>query len=107
MTWFYLNKWIIIFKSYFENYLIFYNLANDLLAIFGIFIESFLVKNNKMPKKFQGENSKAVAARERKAETKAAEKSKQEKAREDAYWQDDDKQAQKKQQRKVRERGRQ
>ena len=54
-----------------------------------------------MPKKFKGENSKAVEARERKAATKKEEVSKKQKAAEDAYWADDDKQLAKKSQRKV------
>lgn len=54
-----------------------------------------------MPKKFQGENSKASAARARKAEAAAQEKMKKEQAKEDAYWQDDDKHVNKKMARKV------
>lgn len=54
-----------------------------------------------MPKKFQGENTKAVAARARKADAKATERARQEQEKEDAHWADDDKQAAKKQQRKV------
>jgi hypothetical protein len=54
-----------------------------------------------MPKKFQGENTKAVAARQRKAELKATEKEKIEREKEDQFWEDDDKQAQRKIQRKV------
>ncbi|KAK7070924.1 hypothetical protein SK128_013653 [Halocaridina rubra] len=53
-----------------------------------------------MPKKFKGENSKAVAARERRADAAAAEKAKKDKALEDAYWQDDDKHINKKMARK-------
>ncbi|XP_063605839.1 coiled-coil domain-containing protein 124-like [Penaeus indicus] len=53
-----------------------------------------------MPKKFKGENSKAVVARVRKAEKAAEEKAKKDKAIEDAYWEDDDKQAKKKMARK-------
>ncbi|XP_068238040.1 coiled-coil domain-containing protein 124-like [Palaemon carinicauda] len=53
-----------------------------------------------MPKKFKGENSKAVVARARKAEAAAEEKAKKDKAIEDAYWNDDDKQVQKKMARK-------
>ena len=44
-----------------------------------------------MPKKFAGENSKAVAAKERKNEKSASEKLAKQKALEDAYWADDDK----------------
>ncbi|MFH4978485.1 hypothetical protein AB6A40_005194 [Gnathostoma spinigerum] len=53
-----------------------------------------------MPKKFQGENSKAAAARARKdaVRKEAAERKKQ--AEEDAYWKDDDKNIIRKQQRK-------
>lgn len=68
-----------------------------------------------MPKKFTGENSKAVEARARKANVKNEvnlvnvkpltfyfqERARVEKAKEDAYWQDDDKHAAKKMQRKV------
>lgn len=50
-----------------------------------------------MPKKFKGENSKAVEARARKQEKAEAEKSKKEKAIEDEYWKDDNKAAAKKQ----------
>lgn len=53
-----------------------------------------------MPKKFAGENSKAVAARSRKEATKEAEKSKKSQAEEDAKWRDDDKNLMKKQQKK-------
>ncbi|XP_022902021.1 coiled-coil domain-containing protein 124-like [Onthophagus taurus] len=56
-----------------------------------------------MPKKFAGENSKAVAARQRKAAVKDAEVSKKQKEIEEAYWKDDDKQLVKKQQRKEAE----
>lgn len=55
-----------------------------------------------MPKKFVGENSKAVAAKARKAaveEEKAALKQKQ---LEDEYWKDDDKNLAKKQAKKVK-----
>ena len=50
-----------------------------------------------MPKKFVGENSKAVAAKARKNEKAEAEKSKKEKEKLDAEWADDDKSAKKKQ----------
>jgi len=53
-----------------------------------------------MPKKFAGENSKAVAAKARKAEKAEVEKNKKEKEIEDAKWADDDKSAKKKQARK-------
>jgi len=53
-----------------------------------------------MPKKFAGENSKAVAAKARKAEKAEIEKNKKEKEIEDAKWADDDKSAKKKQARK-------
>lgn len=55
-----------------------------------------------MPKKFAGENSKATAAKAKKAAAKEAEESKKQKEIEDAYWKDNDKQVLKKQQRKVR-----
>lgn len=55
-----------------------------------------------MPKKFKGENSKAVEARERKASQKAEQEAKKKAAEEDAYWADDDKHVARKQQRKVR-----
>lgn len=54
-----------------------------------------------MPKKFTGENSKAVAARARKTSAKEAEAIRKKQEIEDAYWKDDDKQIQRKQQRKV------
>ncbi|XP_033749935.1 coiled-coil domain-containing protein 124-like isoform X1 [Pecten maximus] len=54
----------------------------------------------KMPKKFKGENSKAVEAKARKAAVQHAEKEKREQALEDAYWKDDDKHNAKKTQRK-------
>uniref|UniRef100_T1IPE4 Coiled-coil domain-containing protein n=1 Tax=Strigamia maritima TaxID=126957 RepID=T1IPE4_STRMM len=53
-----------------------------------------------MPKKFQGENSKANAARARKEATKQAEVAKKEKEEADAFWKDDDRNVQRKQQRK-------
>ncbi|KAH1022946.1 coiled-coil domain-containing protein 124 [Dendroctonus ponderosae] len=53
-----------------------------------------------MPKKFPTENSKAVAARERKKIAQEQETSKRQKELEDAKWKDDDKQILKKQQRK-------
>lgn len=51
-----------------------------------------------MPKKFVGENSKAVAARARKAAVKEAENIKKAMEAEDKAWQDDDKQLLKKKQ---------
>jgi hypothetical protein len=54
-----------------------------------------------MPKKFQGENSKAAEARARKAAQKEADDQRKKKQLEDEYWQDDDKHALKKLQRKV------
>ncbi|XP_012270130.1 coiled-coil domain-containing protein 124 [Orussus abietinus] len=51
-----------------------------------------------MPKKFVGENSKAVAARARKAAAKEAENTKKAQEAEDKAWQDDDKQLLKKKQ---------
>lgn len=53
-----------------------------------------------MPKKFKGENTKAVAARDRKAAAYHEQQEKKQKAEEDAYWADDDKHVAKKQQRK-------
>ena len=44
-----------------------------------------------MPKKFASENSKAVAAKDRKNEKAALEKSAKQKKAEDEYWADDDK----------------
>ena len=55
-----------------------------------------------MPKKFQGENSKAVTAKARKAEAKAVEDARKKKELEDALWQENDKHVLKKEQRKVR-----
>lgn len=54
-----------------------------------------------MPKKFVGENSKAVAARARKAAVKEAENIKKALEAEDRAWQDDDKQLLKKKQKQV------
>ena len=54
-----------------------------------------------MPKKFAGENSKAVAARARKASAKADADDKKQKKAEDDYWQDDAKHVVKKQNKKV------
>ncbi|XP_031837006.1 coiled-coil domain-containing protein 124 [Nomia melanderi] len=51
-----------------------------------------------MPKKFVGENSKAVAARARKAAAKEAESTRKALEAEDKAWQDDDKQLLKKKQ---------
>ncbi|XP_007943539.1 coiled-coil domain-containing protein 124 [Orycteropus afer afer] len=53
-----------------------------------------------MPKKFQGENTKAAAARARKAEAKAAADARKQKELEDAYWRDEDKHVMRKEQRK-------
>ncbi|XP_035633618.1 coiled-coil domain-containing protein 124-like [Oncorhynchus keta] len=53
-----------------------------------------------MPKKFQGENSKAVTAKARKAEAKAVEDARKKKELEDALWQENDKHVLKKEQRK-------
>jgi len=53
-----------------------------------------------MPKKFAGENSKAVAAKERKNAAASAKKDAQDKAKEDAFWEDNDKHNAKKQSRK-------
>lgn len=54
-----------------------------------------------MPKKFKGENSKAVEARARKAAAEDEKKAAAKKAAEDDAWRDDDKHASKKAQRKV------
>ncbi|CAN9500952.1 unnamed protein product [Ophioblennius macclurei] len=53
-----------------------------------------------MPKKFQGENSKAATARARKAEAKAVADARKKKEEEDALWQETDKHVLKKEQRK-------
>ncbi|KAL8610797.1 hypothetical protein ACOMHN_016780 [Nucella lapillus] len=53
-----------------------------------------------MPKKFKGDNSKAVEARVRKDAALAAEQEKKKQAEEDALWEDDDKHVARKQQRK-------
>ncbi|KAG2463866.1 CC124 protein, partial [Polypterus senegalus] len=53
-----------------------------------------------MPKKFQGENTKAAAARARKAEAKAEAECRKKQEQEDAFWRDDDKHVMKKEQRK-------
>lgn len=54
-----------------------------------------------MPKKFQGENSKAATAKARKAEVKAVADARKKKQEEDALWQETDKHVLKKEQRKV------
>lgn len=53
-----------------------------------------------MPKKFASENTKATAAKARKAAAKEVEDAKKKQAMEDALWQEDDKHVLKKQQRK-------
>ncbi|XP_038073176.1 coiled-coil domain-containing protein 124-like isoform X2 [Patiria miniata] len=53
-----------------------------------------------MPKKFQGENSKAAVAKARKAAVEHEKQAARQKAEEDSYWEDDDKHVKKKQQRK-------
>ncbi|KAJ0032567.1 hypothetical protein NQD34_002648 [Periophthalmus magnuspinnatus] len=53
-----------------------------------------------MPKKFQGENSKAATAKARKAEAKAVADARKKRAEEDALWQETDKHVLKKEQRK-------
>lgn len=53
-----------------------------------------------MPKKFQGENSKAATARARKAEAKAVADARKKQLEEDALWQETDKHVLKKEQRK-------
>lgn len=55
-----------------------------------------------MPKKFAGENSKAVVARARKAAVKEAETIKKVKEAEDKAWEDNNKQVLKKKQKQVR-----
>lgn len=55
-----------------------------------------------MPKKFQGDNSKAATARARKAEAKAVADARKKQQEEDALWQETDKHVLKKGQRKVR-----
>ena len=54
-----------------------------------------------MPKKFQGENSKAVTAKARKAEAQAAADALKKKEQEDALWTENDKHVLKKEARKV------
>ncbi|XP_030582955.1 coiled-coil domain-containing protein 124 [Archocentrus centrarchus] len=53
-----------------------------------------------MPKKFQGENSKAATARARKAEAKAVADARRKQEEEDALWQETDKHVLRKEQRK-------
>ncbi|KAJ8872492.1 hypothetical protein PR048_026098 [Dryococelus australis] len=53
-----------------------------------------------MPKKFAGENSKAVAARARKTAAKEQEESRRKQQLEEEFWKDDDKHILKKQQKK-------
>ena len=55
-----------------------------------------------MPKKFKGENSKAVVARARKEVVRLEEKERKQKEVDDEYWRDDDKHSVNKQNRKVR-----
>lgn len=55
-----------------------------------------------MPKKFAGENSKAMVARARKAAVKEAEIAKKNQEAEDRAWHDDDKQLAKKKQKQVK-----
>ncbi|VDO23399.1 Uncharacterized protein BM_BM7109 [Brugia malayi] len=59
-----------------------------------------------MPKKFSGENTKAVAARARREAVKKEEAERKKKAEEDAYWQDDDKNVTRKQRKEEAERKR-
>ena len=54
-----------------------------------------------MPKKFQGENSKAVIAKARKAEAQAVTDARKKKEQEDAAWTENDKHVLKKEARKV------
>ena len=54
-----------------------------------------------MPKKFQGENSKAVTAKARKAEAQAVADARKKKEQEDALWTENDKHVLKKEARKV------
>ena len=56
----------------------------------------------KMPKKFKGENSKAVQAKARKEVVRLEEKERKQKEVDDEYWRDDDKHSVNKQNRKVR-----
>ena len=56
-----------------------------------------------MPKKFAGENSKAVQAKARKAEARNVEVDKKAKAAEDALWAEDDKLVLRKQEKKEAE----
>lgn len=53
-----------------------------------------------MPKKFKGENTKAAAARQRKADARHEKEERLAKEKEDEFWKDDDKHAMRKQQRK-------
>lgn len=55
-----------------------------------------------MPKKFLGENSKAVAARARKTAVKEQQHAQKQKQLEDQFWEDNDKHVVRKQQKKVR-----
>ena len=56
-----------------------------------VYLERLLCTTSSMPKKFASENSKAVAAKDRKNEKAALEKSAKQKKAEDEYWADDDK----------------
>ena len=55
-----------------------------------------------MPKKFKGENSKAVEAKAKKSAVRDAEKQRKDAAEEDERWRDDDKHVMRLQKRKVR-----
>merc|ERR1712117_945059 len=58
--------------------------------------KSHNLRAQKMPKKLNGQNSKAVAAKVRREEKVAAERDGAEREREDAFWHDDDKKREKK-----------
>merc|ERR1712117_696355 len=63
--------------------------------------KSHNLRAQKMPKKLNGQNSKAVAAKVRREEKVAAERDRAEREREDAFWHDDDKKREKKLGRKL------
>lgn len=77
---------------------VFYSVVLDIIV--HLSVSGVLAITVSMPKKFASENTKATAAKARKAVAKEIEDAKKKQAVEDAMWQDDDKHLQKKQQRK-------
>eukprot|EP00116_Pleurobrachia_bachei_P000067 sb/3460329/ len=93
-----------------ENGIIIFCLFNNTNPLFHSTIQTtsshhllYISSGGTMPKKFGGENSKAVEARARKNAIAEEKKAVASAAAEDERWEDDDKQANKKQQRKKAE----